>query len=551
MTFTFFGGVGSDRPGFQGRLPSTTVDNEEEHSVEAIPSSRYPGGSISSGPRLKAEFDKNQLSERGDDVLLEKCVICNADGDLHGCGSCHQAYHIRCLDQPLQHSSEREWQCPLCSKLDDTGKPVQEEEVREPETAEKYNDIEIPEARPIRLRSHKVLLTEDIGETFSKERNDSIGTGMSIENKLDDINLNHSPSRRGSTCKLQFLEMQSDLNLVDIDPTKKSSSDSPVEINCVRECTETHISKLQPVGNSDPSQKVKCDSLHNGVLPKERFGSKLITFSRRAKRKGDLDEKFIHARESDARHKYEESSNKCRLSNASSAVPMLQNDPKVNEQYEDIDMEMCQLSKLERALLKRRLLIVWKITAWKHPLQEVFLESQYTNIPEFWTKEPPTHLELSVAPPGSMGLTNSISTRISSLRVSLLPATNLSQCEGRQFNMLDTRISEQSGSCKLCIGVASETVLDPKNSSDQHSTLRSPTEESHAGSRCLGWLGTLDGTLHETSSYHSKCCNKYLSTKQDSVSYSKASQDIASFPMSRSLAMWDTCQQVKLNLHSF
>ncbi|KAK1289379.1 hypothetical protein QJS10_CPB18g01805 [Acorus calamus] len=598
-------------------------------SVEAIPSSRYPGGIISSGPRLKAEFGKNQLSERGDDVLLEKCVICNADGDLHGCGSCHQAYHIRCLDQPLQHS-EGEWQCPLCSKLGDTGKLVQEEEVREPETTEKYNNIEIPEARPIRLHSHKVLLTEDIGETFSKERNDSIGAGMSIENKLDNINLNHSPPRRGSTCKLQFLEMQSDLNLVDIDPTKKSSSDSPVEINCVRECTETHISKLQPVGNNDPSQKVKCDSLHSGVLPKERFGSKLITFSRRAKRKSDLDEKFIHTRESDARHKYEESSNKCRLSNASSAVPMLQNDPKyipfqlqrhtIADSVENNGLEaspagglsgitidehpsvqqdnMLDLSLQGSSLHSAQLSNLGQILplpsglpaecGQKNPtirmqssdmgrkslsstdMQEdnesnpqkiaspVDNESNPqkvtsphgnscvntdTNIPECWTKEPLTHLELSVAPPGSMGLTNSISTRISSLCVSFLPATNLSQCEARQFNMLDTRISEQSGSCKLCIGVASETVLDPKYSADQHSTLRSPIEESHAGSRCLGWLGTLDGTLHETSSYHSKCRNEYLSTKQDSVSYSKASQDIASFPMSRSLAMWDTCQQ--------
>ena len=50
-----------------------------------------------------------------DDEHMEFCRVCKDGGDLLCCDSCPSAYHLKCLDPPLDEPPEESWTCPRCA----------------------------------------------------------------------------------------------------------------------------------------------------------------------------------------------------------------------------------------------------------------------------------------------------------------------------------------------------------------------------------------------------------------------------------------------------
>ena len=50
-----------------------------------------------------------------DDEHMEFCRVCKEGGELLCCDSCPSAYHLKCLDPPLDEPPEESWTCPRCA----------------------------------------------------------------------------------------------------------------------------------------------------------------------------------------------------------------------------------------------------------------------------------------------------------------------------------------------------------------------------------------------------------------------------------------------------
>ena len=46
---------------------------------------------------------------------MEFCRVCKEGGDLLCCDSCPNAYHLQCLEPPLDEPPDYEWTCPRCA----------------------------------------------------------------------------------------------------------------------------------------------------------------------------------------------------------------------------------------------------------------------------------------------------------------------------------------------------------------------------------------------------------------------------------------------------
>merc|ERR1719245_1921522 len=56
-----------------------------------------------------------EIVEDEDDEHMEFCRVCKEGGELLCCDSCNSAYHLRCLDPPLEEVPEESWTCPQCA----------------------------------------------------------------------------------------------------------------------------------------------------------------------------------------------------------------------------------------------------------------------------------------------------------------------------------------------------------------------------------------------------------------------------------------------------
>ena len=45
---------------------------------------------------------------------MEFCRVCKEGGELLCCDNCPNAYHLQCLDPPLEEPPDEEWTCPRC-----------------------------------------------------------------------------------------------------------------------------------------------------------------------------------------------------------------------------------------------------------------------------------------------------------------------------------------------------------------------------------------------------------------------------------------------------
>jgi nucleosome-remodeling factor subunit BPTF len=55
------------------------------------------------------------LSSIGNIKYNETCRVCHKVGDLLCCETCPAVYHLHCLDPPLEHVPNEDWQCPICT----------------------------------------------------------------------------------------------------------------------------------------------------------------------------------------------------------------------------------------------------------------------------------------------------------------------------------------------------------------------------------------------------------------------------------------------------
>ena len=55
------------------------------------------------------------VEEDEDDEHMEMCRTCKEGGELLCCDSCPSAYHLRCIEPPLEELPEHEWTCPRCA----------------------------------------------------------------------------------------------------------------------------------------------------------------------------------------------------------------------------------------------------------------------------------------------------------------------------------------------------------------------------------------------------------------------------------------------------
>merc|ERR1712012_750398 len=62
---------------------------------------------VANGPE-NAEVDE-------EDEHMEFCRVCKEGGELLCCDSCPSAYHLKCLDPPLDEPPEESWTCPRCA----------------------------------------------------------------------------------------------------------------------------------------------------------------------------------------------------------------------------------------------------------------------------------------------------------------------------------------------------------------------------------------------------------------------------------------------------
>ena len=69
-------------------------------------------GKWKKGSGEEAEYDTNHQ---------DFCEECHAGGDILLCDNCPKAYHLVCLDPPLEKPPEGAWLCPNCPKDIDRG----------------------------------------------------------------------------------------------------------------------------------------------------------------------------------------------------------------------------------------------------------------------------------------------------------------------------------------------------------------------------------------------------------------------------------------------
>merc|ERR1719346_965378 len=55
------------------------------------------------------------VEEEEDDEHMEVCRTCKEGGEPLCCDSCPNAYHLRCIEPPLEELPEHEWTCPRCA----------------------------------------------------------------------------------------------------------------------------------------------------------------------------------------------------------------------------------------------------------------------------------------------------------------------------------------------------------------------------------------------------------------------------------------------------
>ncbi|XP_073102648.1 uncharacterized protein [Elaeis guineensis] len=232
-----------------------------------------------SSQEAESGTDNEKLNEYN--ACCSRCGSVDVNENLLGCFRCFRSYHLRCID-PL---SKEKWQCSTC--IHEFEESIQHQ-VQETNKTKKNKSIEESEIRKINLQSHKMLLsTRPSGDSSTKTSSSANDAPL---NKLKNITwTDDSYTDSDSACKVTYIEGNSrskDMNLGIVGRLSSICLGSLTEGKNSSGFTEGCVSDLL---NSDKRSNVICNDKHL----KENCSTPLITFSRRAKKKQDVGEKFM------------------------------------------------------------------------------------------------------------------------------------------------------------------------------------------------------------------------------------------------------------------
>ncbi|KAF8412678.1 hypothetical protein HHK36_000646 [Tetracentron sinense] len=219
------------------------LSNKEDISV----ASESPRSNASAKRRLKSDISLNQSSskKKGNDGYYFECVICDLGGNLLCCDSCPRTYHLQCLNPPLKRTPPGKWQCPNCSKENDSLKTISH-----------------PESISRRARTKIIIENSKTGIKSSGPEKVSRILGGSIPGK------NRSSSKGNRAFSRPAL------------PVKKKSLSSQTEVSCsvkpshsfrggsadgISSCANTGFEKKPNLPSTDAPADRKSSSLSKEV----------------------------------------------------------------------------------------------------------------------------------------------------------------------------------------------------------------------------------------------------------------------------------------------
>ncbi|GAV79526.1 hypothetical protein CFOL_v3_22991 [Cephalotus follicularis] len=217
--------------------------------------------------KLDAVSEERSFEHQRSSLIYHECFACGVGDNLWQCEDCYQHYHYQCLDQSLKFSHHGIRSCGYCNKQQGsaTSKPVQKScEIK----AKKC--IEASDVEQMAIDSHDSFLTRSPGEgTSGKNTVELSPVDVLLENKSSHVHIESSSNVNPAST---FDDGHSRGRLAS--RSKEIDSGKSLEV----------ISLELPSHSKDKSPKISSD-LHEQSKSKTLF----ITFSRRYKRKKDLD----------------------------------------------------------------------------------------------------------------------------------------------------------------------------------------------------------------------------------------------------------------------
>ncbi|KAF8392059.1 hypothetical protein HHK36_022400 [Tetracentron sinense] len=262
-------------------------------------------------------------AERGG-ICLDT-VSCDVNHNLLRCHSCSQSYYLQCLDPSVKDIPNGKRLCSDCIKQDCAKSLHQQVHMSSRQGAEKC--IEETETKSIMVYPHKVRLPRNPGEATPKK--DTDGSLRTDADASSDMITTYSQiglcsyMNSGYACRVACIEGSLASQSVEVDSGKKLSSvclDSSFERKCSSGSTDSSLLKTFHSQNNDSLSNDKSIFLCGAVVPKKKFSTPLITFSRRAKRKKD-------AESTDIQKKSRSEENKCSSLDQSASLILLREVP--------------------------------------------------------------------------------------------------------------------------------------------------------------------------------------------------------------------------------
>ncbi|KAL5767306.1 hypothetical protein ACOSQ2_014089 [Xanthoceras sorbifolium] len=216
------------------------------------------------------------------------CAVCGAKGDMLQCDDCHQTYHLQCLNRSVKHIPHgKKLVCNSIEQHDcSTSQPV-----RKYSRLKAKKRIEESDALDVTVRPRKIHIMSSGEGTSGKDMGGSSSVDVSLESKSNHIqicscsNVNSCPGSDEKCFKRRLVSRS-----VATETAKSSdflASKLADKRKCCLPCDDGLF--LSKTSNSEISED-KCTNLCGDFPVQTKLTTPLITFSRRCKRKKDIDQ---------------------------------------------------------------------------------------------------------------------------------------------------------------------------------------------------------------------------------------------------------------------
>lgn len=255
--------------------------------------SEWPIGTCSTGPKKHNELSNECISENQkiDPEIWLECVVCGVGDNTLQCDSCLQSNHLQCLNSSLKHMQHGKRLCSSCIKEHDSSTS---QLVQESGRNKAKKQVEGSDTREVTCDSHKLDLIRSPGKgTSRKDMVEPLPTDLSFVKKFSHIQggscsyVNSGSARNDGFAEGNLLScsvgMNSEKNLETLG--LKSSYGR----KCSYGCAVTAASKTLNMEGSDSQAKDKSSKVFVDSLTQAKVTTPLLTFSRRSKRKRDVD----------------------------------------------------------------------------------------------------------------------------------------------------------------------------------------------------------------------------------------------------------------------